>query len=105
MPVESQHAGRETEVAAFPGGDHRAQEADPTGIGISEEEQAKIFDPAYRAKQPGPHQVAGLGLGLAISRDLARAMGGDITVSSVPDNGSRFTLTLPLAAEPVPASA
>ncbi len=60
---------------------------------------------AYRAKQPGPHQVAGLGLGLAISRDLARAMGGDITVSSVPDNGSRFTLTLPLAAEPVPASA
>ena len=41
---------------------------------------------------------------IAISRDLARAMGGDIAVSSQPDQGSRFILSLPLAAEPVPSS-
>ncbi|MFQ6017367.1 MAG: PAS domain-containing sensor histidine kinase [Kiloniellaceae bacterium] len=72
-----------------------------TGIGISEEDQKKIFEPAYRVspREPAPG-VSGLGLGLAISRDLARAMGGDISVSSVPGNGSRFTLSLPLAGEP-----
>jgi signal transduction histidine kinase len=39
----------------------------------------------------------GVGLGLSISRDLARAMGGDLTVQSTVDVGSRFTLTLPRA--------
>ena len=38
---------------------------------------------------------AGAGLGLAISRDLARGMGGDLTVESIPDVGSTFTLALP----------
>ena len=42
-----------------------------------------------------PH--AGVGLGLAISRDLARGMGGDLTVESVPGQGSTFTVTLPRA--------
>ncbi|MGH9418819.1 MAG: ATP-binding protein, partial [Thermoanaerobaculia bacterium] len=45
----------------------------------------------------------GVGLGLAISRDLARQMGGDITVVSSPDHGSTFTLTLPVAASPLNA--
>ena len=72
-----------------------------TGVGIPEDEQERIFDPSYRA---APDTTAGLGLGLAISRDLARAMGGDIAVSSQPGQGSRFILSLPLAAEPVPSS-
>ena len=69
-----------------------------TGIGIPEDEQARIFQDSYRATAVsvagGP---AGLGLGLAISRDLARAMDGDITVSSQPGQGARFVLSLPLA--------
>ena len=72
-----------------------------TGIGIPEDEQARIFQDSYRATAVsvagGP---AGLGLGLAISRDLARAMGGDITVSSQPGQGARFVLSLPLAEGP-----
>ena len=72
-----------------------------TGIGIPEDEQARIFEDSYRATAVsvagGP---AGLGLGLAISRDLARAMGGDIMVSSQPGQGARFILSLPLADGP-----
>lgn len=69
-----------------------------TGIGIPHEEQARIFEDSYRATGvTGAGRPAGLGLGLAISRDLVRAMGGDITVSSQPGQGSRFTLSLPLA--------
>jgi signal transduction histidine kinase len=72
-----------------------------TGIGIPEDEQARIFEDSYRATAvTGAGGPAGLGLGLAISRDLARAMGGDITVSSQPGQGARFILSLPLANGP-----
>ncbi len=76
-----------------------------TGIGIPEDEQARIFEDSYRAiavtGAGGPSGLGlGLGLGLAISRDLARAMGGDITVSSQPGQGARFILSLPLANGP-----
>jgi signal transduction histidine kinase len=69
-----------------------------TGIGIPEDEQIRIFEDSYRAAAvAGADGPSGLGLGLAISRDLARAMGGDITVSSQPGQGARFILSLPLA--------
>jgi signal transduction histidine kinase len=69
-----------------------------TGIGIPEDEQARIFEDSYRATGArGAGGPAGLGLGLAISRDLARAMNGDISVSSQPGQGARFILSLPLA--------
>ena len=72
-----------------------------TGIGIPADEQAQIFEDSYRATAvTGTGGPAGLGLGLAISRDLARAMGGDITVSSQPGQGARFILSLPLANSP-----
>lgn len=72
-----------------------------TGIGIPEDEQARIFEDSYRATAvTGAGGPAGLGLGLAISRDLARAMGGDITVSSQAGQGARFILSLPLANGP-----
>jgi signal transduction histidine kinase len=69
-----------------------------TGIGIPPEEQAKIFRSSYRVQPAtGGHAAPGHGFGLAISRDLARAMDGDLTVSSQPGQGSRFILSLPLA--------
>jgi len=69
-----------------------------TGVGIPPEEQSKIFQSRYRVQPPaGGHAAPGQGFGLAISRDLARAMGGDLTVASQPGQGSRFILSLPLA--------
>jgi signal transduction histidine kinase len=66
-----------------------------TGVGVAPEKLDAIFDPfvqvGRRLNRPGD----GVGLGLAISRDLARGMGGDLTAVSTPDVGSTFTLTLP----------
>ncbi|MEE8275595.1 MAG: ATP-binding protein [Alphaproteobacteria bacterium] len=70
-----------------------------TGIGIPEQEHERIFDYAYRVEHDAPTLTrSGSGLGLALSRDLARALGGDINVASEPGRGSRFTLRLPAAA-------
>jgi signal transduction histidine kinase len=65
------------------------------GIGIPEDEQPKIFERHYRVPEARDIET-GKGLGLAISRDLARNLGGDITVESTSGNGSCFTLILPL---------
>jgi signal transduction histidine kinase len=65
------------------------------GPGISEEKQQRIFDAFVQVDRRlnAPHE--GVGLGLAISRDLARAMGGELTVKSVAGQGSSFVLRLP----------
>ncbi len=70
------------------------------GPGVPPEESSRIFEPFYRP--PGtPPDVGGAGLGLAISRQLARAQGGDLLYTPRPNGGSVFTLTLP--AEDLPA--
>jgi PAS domain S-box-containing protein len=68
-----------------------------TGSGISAEKVDRIFDPFVQAERRLNQPVQGVGLGLAISKDLARAMGGDIKVESVLGEGSTFTLSLPRA--------
>jgi PAS domain S-box-containing protein len=68
-----------------------------TGPGISAEKLKKIFDPFVQAERRLNQPVSGVGLGLAISQDLARAMDGQVTVESVVGEGSTFTLTLPRA--------
>jgi PAS domain S-box-containing protein len=68
-----------------------------TGPGISTEKVERIFDPFVQAERRLNQPVQGVGLGLAISKDLARAMDGDIRVESVPGEGSTFTLSLPRA--------
>lgn len=65
------------------------------GKGIAVEDQARIFEKFERVDTSEP---GGSGLGLFISRRLARAMGGDITVDSAPGQGARFVLTLPRSA-------
>jgi len=67
------------------------------GPGIPEAEQEDIFAPYYRCLEGGKPRKSGVGLGLAISRELVRKMGGDITVSSKPGHGATFTVTLPVA--------
>ena len=68
-----------------------------TGPGISPEKLKKIFDPFVQAERRLNQPVQGVGLGLAISQDLARAMGGQVAVESAVGEGSTFTLTLPRA--------
>jgi signal transduction histidine kinase len=67
-----------------------------TGAGIPDDMIEQIFEPFVQLRPPGSPPTGGTGLGLPISRDLARAMGGDIRVTSVLGNGSVFTVLLPL---------
>ena len=68
-----------------------------TGIGIAVEKHEAIFEPFVQLKETLADREGGVGLGLAISRDLARAMKGDLTVESIEGKGARFTLSLPRA--------
>jgi len=66
-----------------------------TGIGLTAEQQAKLFQDFTQADSLTARRYGGTGLGLALSRKLARMMGGDVTVTSEPGKGSVFTVCLP----------
>jgi signal transduction histidine kinase/CheY-like chemotaxis protein len=66
-----------------------------TGIGMTPEQQAKLFEEFTQADSSTARQYGGTGLGLAITRKLARMMGGDVMVTSEPGKGSVFTVRLP----------
>jgi signal transduction histidine kinase len=91
--------GRITVLAERADGGVRIRVRD-SGRGIPPEQLGRIFDPFVQVDR---HLTAdsqqGVGLGLAISRDLARGMGGDLGVESVPGQGSTFTLRLPAAVD------
>ena len=67
-----------------------------TGIGIPEAEQQTIFEPFRQMDESSVRQYGGVGLGLSIVRQLTEAMQGHIHVASEPNQGSIFTVTLPL---------
>ncbi len=69
------------------------------GPGIPEFEQTRIFEKFYR--RAGRGEVAGSGMGLAIAREIVHAHGGEIWVESKPGEGSRFSFSLPVAAEAI----
>jgi signal transduction histidine kinase len=69
------------------------------GIGMTAEQQAKLFEEFTQADASTAQRFGGTGLGLAIARKLARMMGGDVTVASEPGKGSVFTVRLPVGAE------
>jgi adenylate cyclase len=69
-----------------------------TGIGMTPEQQAKLFEEFTQADATTAQNFGGTGLGLAITRKLTRMMGGDVTVASEPGKGSVFTVRLPTGA-------
>ena len=73
-----------------------------SGVGVRPEDHETIFEPFERGGSPEALSRPGIGLGLAITRSLARIMGGELTVRSTPGQGSRFTLRLMLP-EPMEA--
>lgn len=76
------------------------------GVGISPEDLPRLFVRFERIQNRETSHVGGTGLGLYLSREFARQHGGDLSVESTPGSGSRFALSLPLAApvhEPIPA--
>jgi len=68
-----------------------------TGIGISEENQAKLFTQFFRAEDHAVREQAGWGLGLSIVKKMVEAQGGEIGFESQLNQGSIFTFTIPLA--------
>jgi signal transduction histidine kinase len=70
-----------------------------TGIGMTAEQQSKLFEEFSQADSLTARRYGGTGLGLAITRKLARMMDGDVTVTSEPGKGSVFTVRLPVDAD------
>ncbi len=67
-----------------------------TGIGMTPDQMTRLFEPFVQADASTTRRFGGTGLGLAITRRLARAMGGDVIAESAEDQGSRFTIDMPL---------
>lgn len=65
-----------------------------SGIGMTKEQVAKLFQPFVQADSSTTRKFGGTGLGLTITRELARLMGGDVSVTSIPGVGSTFVLTM-----------
>jgi len=70
-----------------------------TGIGIPADKIGRVFEPFFQVQAGTTREYPGVGLGLAISRDFARAMGGDIEVESTPGKGSVVTIDLDFTAQ------
>jgi signal transduction histidine kinase len=82
-------------VEAVDAGDHVELSVTDTGLGIPAEEHGRIFQEFSQVEHSAQSRVRGTGLGLPLSRKLARILGGDISVVSAPGAGSRFTVHLP----------
>jgi signal transduction histidine kinase len=84
-----------------PGGAMVTVDVLDTGPGVPAEARERVFEPFEQLGRSRRSPVAGLGLGLAISRELARGMGGDLTAHEAPGGGACFRLTLPASAAPI----
>ena len=96
----------EVRVRAEPGDDGTiAFVVSDTGIGIAPEDQERVFEEFTQAENPLQRRVKGTGLGLPLSRQLARLLGGTLALASTPGEGSTFTVRIPLRWSPERANA
>jgi two-component system sensor histidine kinase BaeS len=93
--------GRVT-VHVAPADGHAELDVRDSGIGIAQADLQHVFTRFWRGERSRSRATGGAGIGLSIVRELARAHGGDVTVESVPGEGSLFRVILPLAAAPAP---
>jgi two-component system, OmpR family, sensor histidine kinase SenX3 len=95
---EQRWVGIRARMGRDPGGTEEVQiSVEDKGEGIEPRDLPHIFEPFYRTPAAVTSQVRGTGLGLALARTIAQAMGGKLTVSSVPGEGSSFVVHLPPA--------
>jgi signal transduction histidine kinase len=90
------HEGTDIKLRLSANGVARVAVSDE-GIGITEEDQARLFNRFVRIESESTEGIAGTGLGLWLSREIARMHDGDLTVESTPGRGSTFTLQIPLS--------
>ncbi len=95
--------GGRISVTAYVEDDYCVVSVKDTGIGIAPEEQARIFDTFYESQNPDYHSTSkykfmggGIGLGLTLAREIAKAHGGTIRVDSEPGQGAEFLVYLPI---------
>ncbi|MEM7214497.1 MAG: 7TM diverse intracellular signaling domain-containing protein [Pseudomonadota bacterium] len=89
----------EVTITAYERGGEIIVEVSDTGIGIAEEDQDRIFESFEQAEGSAVRQRGGTGLGLSVTKQLVELQGGEVSVSSKPNEGSTFTFTLPQATE------
>ncbi len=89
--------GGEIRVRVRPADGHARVEVEDQGLGIHPDDMAHLFTRFGRIVRPETADIPGTGLGLYLSRELARLHGGDLTVRSQPGRGSTFTLSVPVA--------
>jgi signal transduction histidine kinase len=80
------------ELSAVRSGDKVSIRVLDNGIGIPGDKINRVFEPFFQVQAGTTREYPGVGLGLAISRDFARAMGGDIKIESAPGKGSAVTI-------------
>ena len=82
--------------------DHVHFDVEDSGIGIAPEHVERVFDPFWQVEQHKSRRAGGSGLGLTVSRRLARLLGGDLQVVASSGKGTRFRLSLPIVATIAP---
>ncbi len=97
--IKYNHQGGRVDVTVEPAGAGWRVSVSDTGLGMSEQQLANLFEPFNRLGR-GQSAIEGTGIGLVVTRWLVEAMGGTIAVRSKPGTGSSFGVTLPPAAPP-----
>lgn len=83
-------------ISLYRANGHVMLEVADHGIGIPENEHGKIFEKFYRVGDPLVHTTKGSGLGLSLVRHIVHAHGGEVSVESIPGQGSKFVISLPV---------
>ena len=95
--VKFTEPGGVIQIDAARAGNNATIKVADTGIGISEQNLARVFDPFFQVDQGGTRKHPGVGLGLSIVRDIVLAMSGDVAIESTAGKGTTVSISLPIA--------